>query len=330
MELLASAWFVIIGFCIIMYVLLDGFDLGVGILFPFFKRQDRDMMMSSILPLWDGNQTWLVLGGASLYGAFPLAFSLLLPALYIPIFVMILALLFRSIAFEFRAHSTSPKRIWDILFSLGSLIATLSQGMVLGTFVSGYEYLPGNPILHYHLFTDFNFVCAIALVFGYCLLGSTWIIGKTSGMLQTKMYRTAYICILCIAIFLVLISLWTPLIDPHVKAVWFNPNKILGLSILPFISGLLIVYFLFALYKKYERILFVVTIGIFLCAYLGFGISIWPYIIPRAVTIWKASAPPDSQLFMLIGTLVLLPVLLGYTFYAYYIFRGKITETLDY
>src|SRR3990167_1927237 len=325
MELLASAWFVIIGFCIIMYVLLDGFDLGVGILFPFFKRQDRDMMMSSILPLWDGNQTWLVLGGASLYGAFPLAFSLLLPALYLPVFVMILALLFRSITFEFRFHSKTKLPVWDILFSIGSILATLCQGLLLGSFVKGYEYVSGSAVLHYHLFAPFNIACAVALLFGYSLLGATWVIGKTTGVLQERMYQIAYTCLPIIAVFLALISFWTPLVDPRVMAIWFNPQHLHKLIILPLVSGCLVVFFLYALYKKYEKILFALTIGIFLCAYVGFGISPWPYIIPRAVTIWEAAAPPDSQLFMIVGAVILLPVLLGYTFYAYYIFRGKVT-----
>src|SRR3990167_7154740 len=200
MELLASAWFVIIGFCIIMYVLLDGFDLGVGILFPFFKRQDRDMMMSSILPLWDGNQTWLVLGGASLYGAFPLAFSLLLPALYLPIFLMILALLFRGITFEFRLKAKRALRFWDNLFFLSSTIATFSQGLVLGTFVKGYYITAGHSTLTYQLFSPFNVACGFSLLFGYALLASTWVIAKTTGELQKQMYHVAFIC-LCVVSF---------------------------------------------------------------------------------------------------------------------------------
>src|SRR3990167_4331355 len=212
MELLASAWFVIIGFCIIMYVLLDGFDLGVGILFPFFKRQDRDMMMSSILPLWDGNQTWLVLGGASLYGAFPLAFSLLLPALYLPIFLMILALLFRGITFEFRLKAKRALRFLDNLFFLSSTIATFSQGLVLGTFVKGYYITAGHSTLTYQLFSPFNVACGFFL----------------------------FICLCVVSFALFAISIWTPFVDPVIARIWFNPHYIYYLAFLPFTTGCLI------------------------------------------------------------------------------------------
>jgi len=186
MNTLTFAWFVIIGFCIFMYVLLDGLDLGIGILFPLFKnKEDRSLMMSTILPVWDGNQTWLVLGGASLYGAFPLAFSLLLPALYLPIFLMVLALLLRGITFEFRLKATHAQPFWDKVFFLSSTTVAITQGFVLGTFVTGFQSAPGGH-LQYHLFTAFNLICAIALLLGYALLGSAWSILKCAGNLQKK------------------------------------------------------------------------------------------------------------------------------------------------
>lgn len=330
MELLTPIWFVIIGFCIIMYVMLDGFDLGVGILFPFFlDKDDRDIMMSSILPVWDGNQTWLVLGFASLYGAFPLAFSLLLPALYLPLFGMVIALLFRGITLEFRLKAIDAQSIWDFLFFISSTLVALIQGLVLGTFVKGFTMGP-NKLLNYDLFTPFNLTCSIAVLFGYALLGSTWVIGKTSGRLQEKMFQIAKICLAVVSVALVIISIWSPFVDPHIWNIWFNPNTIFKLAILPFVTACLIGFFIYSLYKKKENILFLLTIGIFMCSYAGFGISTWPYLIPRIITIWDAAAPAYSQSFMLVGALILLPVLIGYTAYSYYIFRGKIKEVIGY
>jgi cytochrome d ubiquinol oxidase subunit II len=329
-ELLASAWIVIIGFCIIMYVLLDGFDLGIGILFPFFPdRHDRNIMVSTVLPVWDGNQTWLVLGGASLYGSFPKAFSLLLPALYMPILIMVIALLFRGITFEFRLKAKTAFRKWDVLFFLSSTVVTLTQGMMLGTFVKGFE-LGTNNTLDFTLFTPFNIACAVALLFGYALLAATWIIAKTTGKLQKRMFTIARIALTVVVVFLVVISLWSPLIDPQIQQIWFNEKYIYKLAILPAVTAGLIAYFVYCLSKRREYILFWLTLGIFICAYIGFGISTFPYIIPHVLTIWQMAAPDNSLLFMLFGALILLPVLLAYTSYSYYVFRGKVTEMISY
>jgi cytochrome d ubiquinol oxidase subunit II len=329
-EVLASAWVVIIGFCIIMYVLLDGFDLGIGILFPFFPdSHDRNIMVSTVLPVWDGNQTWLVLGAASLYGSFPSAFSLLLPALYMPLLMMVIALLFRGITFEFRLKTKGSLRKWDILFFLSSTLVTLTQGLMLGTFVKGFTLGPDNTLL-FHLFTPFNIACAAALLFGYPLLGATWIIAKTTGNLQKRMFYVARIALVGVVSFLVIISLWTPFIDSHLQQLWFNPAYIFKLALLPLVTGLLILYFIYALNKRREYILFWLTLGIFICAYIGFGISSYPYIVPHVLTIWQMAAPKSSLLFMLIGALLLLPVLLAYTSYSYYVFRGKVTESIEY
>lgn len=330
-EVLASIWIVIIGFCIIMYVLLDGFDLGLGILFPLFpKRQDRDIMMSTVLPVWDGNQTWLVLGGASLYGAFPLAFSLLLPALYLPIFMMVIALLFRGITLEFRLKEKKSPRLWDTLFFLSSSIATFSQGLLLGSFVKGFDLNADGVTLSFQLFSPFNIICGIALLFGYALLGTAWAIAKTTGSLQKRMFDLAKICLLVTTVFLLIISAWSPLIDEHIGQIWFNPNNFYKLSILPMATGVLVLYCARCLQKKREYIIFWLCIGIFLCAYIGFGISSWPYLIPHFMTFWQAAAPGSSLLFMLIGALLLLPILIAYTSYSYYIFRGKVTEPIEY
>jgi cytochrome d ubiquinol oxidase subunit II len=330
-EVLASAWVIIIGFCIIMYVLLDGFDLGIGILFPFFPdRHDRNIMVSTVLPVWDGNQTWLVLGGASLYGSFPKAFSLILPALYLPIFTMVIALLFRGITFEFRLKAQeNALRKWDILFCLSSTLVTICQGLLLGTFIKGFALGPNNTLI-FTLFTPFNIVCAVSLVFGYALLAATWIIGKTSGKLQKRMFHIAKITLSVVVFFLGIISLWTPFIDLRIQQIWFNPAYIYKLAFLPVITGLLILYFIYCLKKRREFILFWLTLGIFICAYIGFGISTYPYIVPHVYTIWQMAAPPSSLLFMLFGALLLLPVLLAYTSYSYFVFRGKVTEMISY
>lgn len=329
-EVLASAWVVIIGFCIIMYVLLDGFDLGIGILFLFYRnREERNIMVSTVLPVWDGNQTWLVLGVASLYGAFPRAFSLILPALYLPVFTMVIALLLRGITFEFRLKAKNSLRLWDNLFVLSSTVVTLCQGLMLGTFVKGFT-LGSDNTLNYTLITPFSIACAIALLFGYALLGATWIIAKTKGDLQKHMFVSAKIALLGVVIFMVVISLWSPFIDPTIQQVWFNQKYIYKLAILPLVSGMLIVYMIYALQNRSEYILFWLTIGIFVCGYIGFGISTFPYIIPHVLTIWQMAAPEGSLLFMLFGALLLLPVLLAYTSYAYYVFRGKVTEMIGY
>jgi cytochrome d ubiquinol oxidase subunit II len=329
-ETLASAWVVIIGFCIIMYVLLDGFDLGIGILFPFFRNaNDRNIMISTVLPVWDGNQTWLVLGGASLYGSFPKAFSLILPAMYLPIFMMVIALLLRGITFEFRLKAEGSLKLWDILFFLSSTVATLSQGLMLGTYIKGFTTGPDNTLI-YDLFTPFNITCAVSLLFGYALLGATWIIAKTEGELQKQMFKVARIALIAVVIFLFVISLWTPFIDSSIQQIWFNPKYIFKLAFLPVMTGVLILYFFYALHKRREYTLFWLTLGIFVCAYIGFAISTFPYIVPHLYTIWQMSAPPSSLLFMLFGALLLLPVLLGYTSYSYFVFRGKVTESIEY
>lgn len=328
MELLASTWYVIIGFCIIMYVLLDGFDLGIGILFPFFNEHDQNLMVSSILPVWDGNQTWLVLGVACLYGAFPFAFSLILPALYLPLLIMVIALLLRGITFEFRLKEKKYRWLWSHIFYISSAIATFCQGLLLGAFVSGFD-LDSQGALALLIMTPFNITCGIALLFGYALLGATWIIGKTTGSIQNKMYNAALLCLYAVAFFLCVISVVSPFIADAIWQRWFGPN-FYKLLILPMITGLLIVYFIYCIYRRKEYFLYWLTVGIFLCSYIGFGISTWPYLIPHIITVWQAAAPPGSQLFMLIGTLLLLPILIAYTAYAYYIFRDKVTDIIDY
>jgi len=334
MMVLSTIWMGIVALGIILYVVLDGFDLGVGILSPFFSSSERDLMISTILPVWDGNETWLVLGGAVLYGAFPLAFGTLFPMLYLPALLMVVSLLFRGVAFEFRLKADTSKRFWDNMFALGSIVATFMQGLMLGAFVHGFN-LTGTDIQDmtvpsYQWLTPFSLTCGIALMFGYALLASTWLISKTKGDLQKDFYRTAHTCLWFIAVFAVIISAWSPFVDPHIKARWFNPDIMGYLAILPILS---IIFWLLAwkaLRSQHEHSPFWLVIAVFLCCYAGFIISSFPYIIPHTVPYWKAAAPAKSLKFMLVGAAIMLPVLLYYTYHAYRVFRGKVTDVIQY
>jgi cytochrome bd ubiquinol oxidase subunit II len=328
---LAFLWVGIIAFGIILYVILDGFDLGIGILAPFFKSSHRDIMISTIMPVWDGNETWLVFGGAALYGAFPVAFSTILPNLYIPILIMVAALLFRGVSFEFRLKDEEHRKWWDVAFFFGSIVATFIQGVMLGTFVHGFKLQPaGATIPPYDWFTPFSVTCGIALIFGYMLLGSNWLIMKTTQDLQAKCYKFSKVIIIIVAAFAALLSLWSPYIDPRLWSRWFNPQTMPYLAVLPFVTGFTFLLHWFALEKKKEYAPFFLAIVIFLCCYIGFIISSYPYIVPRVIPFWQAAAPQGSLVFMFIGACVMLPVLLYYTYHSYKIFRGKVTEVIGY
>jgi len=328
---LILAWAVIISFAIIMYVLLDGFDLGIGILFPWIKHHEqRDLMMTSVAPVWDGNETWLVFGAAALYGAFPLAYSVLLPTLYMPITLMLAALIFRGVAFEFRFKAHKTRFIWDSAFTLGSTIAALMQGIILGTFIKGY----GNNIpvtnLPYEWLTPFSLMTGIAVVCGYGLLGATWLIIKTEGELQIQMFRAAKILLFIVTIFLGIVSIWTPLMETHIMERWFTLPNLFYLLPLPILTGFVVLYNFYCLRHRYEYLPFYLSISLFVFSYIGFCISSWPYIIPHAVPVWEAAAPPSSLKFILIGVIFLLPVLITYTIYSYRVFRGKVTHIEHY
>jgi len=332
--LLILVWAIVISFAIFMYVLLDGFDLGIGILFPWIKsHQERDIMISTILPVWDGNETWLVFGGASLYAAFPLAYSTLLPALYLPLILMLVALIFRGIAFEFRFRVKNKSRIWDISFAAGSITAAFSQGLIVGTFVQGFGHsLPVNASA-YSWFTPFSVMTGIAVIIGYALLGSSWLIIQTVGELQERMYRIAKRSLIALTVMLIIVSLWTPFIEPSIMTRWFSLPNIFYLAPLPVLSGATLIYNFYSLNKRNvqnERLPFLLTTLLFIFSYLGFCISDWPYIIPHAVTLWDAASPPSSLKFTIVGVIILLPFLLGYTFYSYHVFRGKVTQTHEY
>lgn len=328
---LILTWATIISLIIMMYVLLDGFDLGVGILFPWIKSSEyRDIMMSTVVPVWDGNETWLVFGAAALYAAFPIAYGILLPTLYMPIMILLIALIFRGVAFEFRFKAHKSQFIWDIAFAAGSIVAAFIQGIILGTFVKGYgNHLP-LPHSAYHWLTPFTIFTGIAVVCGYALLGATWLIIKTQDELQARMYKAAKVLLVIVAFFLVSVSIWTPIVEPQVMHRWFSLPNFYYLSPLPILTILMVFYNFYCLHNKKERHPFILTISLFVLSYTGFCISAWPYIIPHVLPVWEAAAPPSTLKFILVGAAIILPILFIYTLYSYHVFRGKVKTVIHY
>lgn len=322
---LSVIWAAVIGFGIIMYVILDGFDLGIGILFPWVKSQaHKDIMMHSIAPLWDGNETWLVLGGAGLFAAFPRAYATVLSALYLPLILFLVGLILRGVAFEFRFKTLKHKYIWDYSFALGSILATFMQGILLGHFVEGLPFNNGRYAgTAYSWLTPFSLMTGLAMVFGYALLGATWLIMKTEDELQRWCNKIARKLIWVLLFFVVLVSLWTPMMQPEIASRWFSWPNILYLSPVPVHTVLLALGLFWSLRTRHEIMPFICSIGLFILSYTGLAISLWPYVVPRTMTIWDAASPPDSQLFTLTGVLFLLPIILAYTLHSYWVFRGK-------
>jgi cytochrome d ubiquinol oxidase subunit II len=329
---LVPIWTVILAIGVFMYVLLDGFDLGVGILFPFAPDdRSRDLMMASVAPIWDGNETWLVLGGVALFAAFPLAFAVIMPALYFPILAMLLGLIFRGVAFEFRHVAQTSRRRWDHSFFWGSLVATFAQGCVLGKFVQGFEVAG-----RHYAGTSWDwvdpFVLAVGagLVFGYTLLGATWLVMKTEGELQEWARGKARASLLGVAAFIAMVSLWTPFIDARIAARWFSWPNVAFLAPVPLVTAGLAWWLWRSLARRRDVAPFVAAMGLFAMCYLGLGISLFPYVAPPSITLWDAAAAPQSQAFLLIGTLFLLPIIFTYTGWSYWVFRGKVRADAGY
>lgn len=315
------------GLAIFMYVLMDGFDLGVGILFPFLPggEEDRDIAMNTVAPIWDGNETWLILGGAALFAGFPLAYAVLLPALYLPLLLMLIALIFRGVAFEFRFKAVTSRSAWGYSFFFGSLFATFAQGVILGAFIQGFR-VEGRDFAGSLLdwLTPFSLMTGIALVCGYALLGSTWLILKTEGPLREWCYRLAPWLLLAVLAFIGLVSLITPLWNEAVRTRWFSFPNLLYLSPVPALTLLVAGLLLNAVRRRRDGPPFVLTMLLFLLAYGGLAISLWPLAIPPDITIWDAASPPESQVFLLVGLVFLIPTILAYTAFTYWVFRGKI------
>lgn len=320
-------WFTIIVFATLMYIVMDGFDLGIGILFPFnTDKTDRDMMMNTVAPVWDGNETWLVLGGAGLYGAFPLAYSVLADALSIPLTAMLIGLIFRGVAFEFRFKANEEHRaFWDKSFIAGSILATFSQGVAVGAILNGFE-VTGRAYSGSALswLAPFPLFCGVGLVIAYALLGCTWLIMKTENELHRKMSALATPLVVALLIVVGIISLWTPLAHADIAHRWFSMPNLFWFLPVPVLVLLCSWGIVRAIKREAHYSPFLLTLALVFLGFSGLGISIWPNIIPPSVSIWDAASPPQSQAFMLVGSLLIIPMILGYTFWSYYVFRGKI------
>jgi cytochrome d ubiquinol oxidase subunit II len=329
---LVPIWTLILGLGVFFYVLLDGFDLGVGILFGLAPDTgSRNLMMNSIAPIWDGNETWLVLGSVGLLAAFPLAFAIIVPAVYFPIALMLVALVFRGVAFEFRFRDSEHKGFWDHGFAYGSTVATLAQGIVLGAFIQGFKvdgrHFTGSS---FDCFTPFSLLTGVALLFGYALLGAGWLVMKTEGELQAWARRLGRIAFLGVLVAIGIVSLWTPAVDPGIAHRWFSWPNIAYLSPIPIITALVALLEWRSLNRQSEAGPFIGAVVLFLLSYIGIAISLWPMIVPHHYTLWQAAAAPSTQAFLLVGTLVLLPVILLYTGWSYWVFRGKVRGDIGY
>ena len=321
---LVPIWTVILGLAVFYYVVFDGFDLGVGILYGVASAEARPIMMSSIAPIWDGNETWLVLGGLGLLAAFPLAFAIIIPAVYFPILIMLLALVFRGVAFEFRFKRPALQRFWDNAFCAGSAVATFAQGVVLGSFIQGFK-VDGRQFAgsSFDWITPFVLLTGLALMFGYGLLGSCWLVMKTTGELQQWSRRNGRICLAGVVVAIVAVSLYTPLVDPTIAERWFSWPNIVLLAPVPVLTAVIVAGCWYALGSPLEAAPFLAAVGLFLMSFIGIAISLWPMIVPRHYSLWEAASAPSTQAFLLIGTLFLLPVILMYTAWSYWVFRGK-------
>ena len=323
---LTTVWAFIIAFAVFMYIIMDGFDLGIGILFPVFGvGEERDQAMNSIAPVWDGNETWLVLGGGGLFAAFPLAYGIVMTALYPPIIAMLLGLVFRGVAFEARWRDPAHRRWWDVAFTGGSIVAAMAQGIALGALLQGVS-ITGRAYSGAWLdwLTPFSLLTGVSVVCGYALLGATWLIWKTEGGAQNHAFRLAGRFGLLTLAAIVAVSLATLGLDFDYSSRWLTFPAVLVTAQVPIVVAILAVAFRQALAKRHEARPFFLALGLFFMSFVGLGISMFPYIVPDTLTIWEAAAPETSQLFMLAGTVVLVPLILIYTAWSYWVFRGKV------
>lgn len=329
---LAFIWAGLIALSVLIYVILDGFDLGLGILFPLAKsHQERDLMMNSVAPVWDGNETWLVLGGGGLFAVFPLAYAVVMPALYMPIMLMLLALVFRGVSFEYRWRDPRHRGLWDVTFFGGSLVAALCQGIALGALVQGIKvegraYAGG----WFDWLSPFSLMTGVAVVIGYALLGACWLVMKTEGDIHHHMRRLARPLALGTLALIGVVSLWTPFLEPVYFARWFNLPGSLWTLCVPALMAVLTWTLFTGLKGGADSQPFLAALGIFATCFVGLGISFFPMMVPPSLTIWQAAAPDKSLAFALVGALFLLPVILGYTAYAYWVFRGKMDPSEGY
>jgi cytochrome d ubiquinol oxidase subunit II len=330
---LVPVWTIVLGLGVFLYVLLDGFDLGVGVLYGLAPDRDaRNLVMNSIAPIWDGNETWLVLGGLGLLAAFPLAFAIILPAVYFPILIMLLALVFRGVAFEFRYRDAEHRTFWDYAFCYGSALGAFAQGVVLGAFIQGFQtegrrFSGGS----FDCFTPFSLLTGVALIFGYSLLGAGWLILKTEGALQDWARRLGRRAFAGVLIAITAVSLWTPFMSSQIAERWFSWPNIELLAPVPIVTALIAHWEWRSLNDaRSEAAPFLGAIALFVMSYLGIAISIWPMIVPYTFTLREAASSESTQAFLILGTLFLLPVILMYTGWSYWVFRGKVRADIGY
>jgi cytochrome d ubiquinol oxidase subunit II len=329
---LVPIWTLILGMAVFFYVLLDGFDLGVGMLYGLAPdTRSRNVIMNSIAPVWDGNETWLILGGLGLLAAFPLAFAIIIPAVYFPIVVMLLALVFRGVAFEFRLRDAANKTFWDHAFCVGSAVATFSQGVVLGAFIQGFR-VTGRQFdgTSFDFLTPFAVFTGVGLMLGYSLLGAGWLILKTDGEVQAAARRHGRICLIGVLVAIGLVSIWTPVMSQGVAARWFTWPNALVLAPVPLATAAVAYFTWRSLNARAAVTPFVGAVGLFALSYVGLAISLFPMIVPYHFTLWDAASSPRTQAFLLVGTLVLLPIILMYSGWSYWVFRGKVRTDTSY
>lgn len=318
-------WGGLIALAVFVYVLLDGFDLGCGILFPFAgSDKNRSRMMNSIAPFWDGNETWLVLGGGGLFAAFPVAYGIIMTGLYLPVIFMLFGLIMRGVAFEFRFKASSKRYVWDFFFFAGSVVAAFFQGVMLGALVQGLEasnrLYTGGP---FDWLSTFSIVCGISLIIGYALLGSTWLIIKTEHKLQVWARKVSNWLLIALVLAMVVVTVFMYFSDIDALEGWFSLPGILYLAPMPIIVVVLFFLMRKDLSTEREYRPFLLTVALFLMGYIGVCFAVFPHIVPYQMTLHEAAAADTSLSFMLIGAAIMLPIILSYTGYAYYTFKGK-------
>jgi cytochrome bd ubiquinol oxidase subunit II len=331
-SVLPVIWFGVIGFAVLMYVLLDGFVLGIGVLAPFAENEKQlDAMMSTAVPIWDGNETWLVLGGAGLLAAFPKAYAIILSTLYLPVLIMLASLVLRGVSFEFRFKANRSKSLWGACFAVGSIMAAFSQGVMLGAIAEG---LPLKSATHVgsvaNWFSPFSMLAGAAVVFGYALLGSTWLILKTEGAMQNVAFSLTRPLTAVVIAFMVLVSTSLPFLSSQIMARWFQGDNFLWLSPVPLLAMCNAVVLWRAVMRRAEVAPFVAAICFFVLGFVGLVIGLWPNLLPPSLSIWDAAAPRSSQVFVLVGVALLMPLILTYFWWSYRVFRGKVTADMQY
>ena len=325
---LTVIWAFIIAFAVFAYVVMDGFDLGIGILFPTFDvGRERDRAMNSIAPVWDGNETWLVLGGGGLFAAFPLAYAVILPATYPLIIAMLLGLVFRGVAFEYRWRDPGHRRLWDAAFTGGSLVAAMAQGMTLGALLQGIEVVDrAYAGSWFDWLTPYTLLCGLGVVAGYALLGSTWLIWKLDGPGQAHARKLALRSALATIVLMGAISLYNVFLNAEYAERWLTAPEIYLAAPVPILTAIIALSMIQAIRKARNSKPFWLSIALFFFGMAGLGVTMWPYVVPPGVTIWDAAAPERSQVFMLIGVAITLPLIIAYTAWAYWVFRGKVAD----